>query len=195
MPRILACQPAPPPLPPLSRLHQCSGSWQNLACHLPTIPGFGAWREEQELQGSVAPLSCFFLIKQGLRGVLGYAPTALAAGAAVGLEGLSRRALEASADPWGPGRVASAGGACVRAAVVASPPLAQGRAARTSRTPHPVSWSSSSPLGAAPTSGLDRLGLFPSEAALGRAPSERLASAGAPFRVRAAALRALGFGP
>lgn len=105
--------PAPPPLPPLSRLHQCSGSWQNLACHLPTIPGLGAWREE--LQGSAAPLSCFFLIKQELRGVLGYAPTALAARAAVGLEGLARRALEASANPWGPGRVASAGGACVRA--------------------------------------------------------------------------------
>lgn len=67
----LRVSPDPPPLPPLSRLHQCSGSWQNLACHLPTIPGFGAWSEEQKLQGSAAPLSCFFLIKPRLRGGCG----------------------------------------------------------------------------------------------------------------------------
>lgn len=58
----------------------------------------------------------------------------------------------------------------MRVAVLASQPLVQGRAAWTSRTPHPASCPSSSPLGTAPASGLERPGLFPSKAALGRAP-------------------------
>lgn len=78
----------------------------------------------------------------------------------------------------------------MRVAVLASQPLVQGRAAWTSRTPHPASCPSSSPLGTAPASGLERPGLFPSKAVLGRAPGAGQGSSG----VQAAAQWALGCG-